>query len=103
MKKKQFWSKLGLLIKPTRKKFSQTHCMMPTPFQLSKDKFRVFFATRNKKNQSSISYCDVLFKKKIEIKHKKKISLSIGKLGAFDDNGVLPSSIVKNKNTYFFY
>ena len=96
MKKKQFWSKLGLIIKPTKKKFSQTHCMVPTPFKLSKDKFRVFFATRNKKNQSNISYCDISFKKKIEIKHTNNISLSLGELGTFDDSGVLPSSIIKN-------
>ena len=103
MKKKQFWSKLGLIIKPTKKKFSQTHCMVPTPFKLSKDKFRVFFATRNKKNQSNISYCDISFKKKIEIKHTNNISLSLGELGTFDDSGVLPSSIIKNKNMYFLY
>ena len=103
MKKKQFWSKLGLLIKPTKKNFSQTHCMLPTPIKLSKDKFRVFFATRNKKNQSIISYCDISFKKKIKIRHNNKISLSLGTLGAFDDNGVLPSSIIKNNNKYFLY
>lgn len=39
---------------------------------------------------------------KIYIVQKNK-SFSPGKLGHFDDNGVLPSSIIKIKNTYFMY
>ncbi len=102
---KQLWKKLGLIIKP-QKLFSwnRTHSMIPTPLYLGNDVYRIFFGTRNKSNQSCISYAEISLKEKITIiNYSKKISLEKGKIGTFDDNGVLPSCIIKNKNFFLMY
>ena len=52
MRKKQILIKNGILVRPTKQRWGQTHCMMPTPVKIAKNKFRVFYGTRNKKNQS---------------------------------------------------
>jgi len=100
----QIWKKKGLLISPLKKSWGLTHCMLPTPIMVSDKICRVFFGTRNKYNQSSITFADLKIDKSIKlIKYSKKISLKPGKLGHFDDNGVLPSSIIKKKNFYYLY
>lgn len=100
----QDWKKKGLIIKPPKTSWGQSHCMLPTPIKLTEKKIRVFYGTRNKKNQSSIGYADLEIKEKIKIlKNSRKKSLSLGKLGHFDDNGVLPSTIIKHKNYFYMY
>ncbi len=102
--KKQIWIPQGFLIKPTKKSWGKTHCMLPTPLKISKNKYRIFYATRNKNNQSCITFSEVEFNKKIKvINNISSISLSRGKLGCFDDNGVLPSSIIKKNNNFYMY
>jgi len=100
----QTWKRLGLIFKTLNLDWSKTHSMLPTPFKLNRHNYRIFFGTRNIKNQSSIGFFDFDFKNfKIKNKSKKK-SFDIGELGSFDDNGVLPSSIIKHNNkTYLFY
>ncbi len=98
---------LGIIFKPLKKfSWSSTHCMLPTVFKIKNNKLRIFFGTRNKKNVSSIGFVDLIYeKKKIKIiKYSKSPVLKPGLLGSFDDNGVLPSSIIKkNKSFYLFY
>lgn len=101
----QYWKKKGLIIKP-KKFFSwdRTHCMIPTPIYLGGDNYRIFFGTRNYNNQSSITYAEISLGKKVAVlKYFKKQSLIKGKLGAFDDNGVLPSCIIREKSFYLMY
>ena len=76
--------------------------MVPTPIYLGNDVFRIFFGTRNYDKQSCIAYAEISLKKKITIlRYSKKPSLKKGELGAFDDNGVLPSCIIKKKKIFF--
>jgi predicted GH43/DUF377 family glycosyl hydrolase len=101
----QNWKKIGLFLRPNkRNKWNISHCMVPTALKLSKNSYRIFYATRNKKNQSVITYADIKIEKNIKVINKSKnISLNTGKLGAFDDNGVLPSCVIKHKNKYLMY
>ena len=98
---------LGIIFKPKKKhSWSLTHCMIPTVFKLNNHKIRIFFGSRNKNNVSSIGFVDLHYKKnKFEIiKYSNKPVLTPGLLGSFDDNGVLPSCIIKkNKFFYLFY
>ena len=104
MKKLQCWKTFGLIIKPKNKKWSKTHCMLPTPYKLSENKYRIFYGTRNSDNQSSITFTDIVFGKKIKILNSPNSpSLSHGSLGNFDDNGVLPSSIIKKNRDILMY
>ena len=89
---------LGLILKPKKKfSWSKSHCMLPTVLKLDEKKIRIFFGSRNKYNVSSISFADFSYiKKKLKlINISKKPILKPGLLGAFDDNGVLPSSIIR--------
>lgn len=100
------WKKLGLIIKPKKNKFWEAkYSMLPTPLELDdRGTFRIFYSSRNKKNQSIIKFTDINLDKKIKIiKHSTKPSLSPGDLGCFDDNGVTPSCVVKNKKQLFLY
>ena len=103
-KNTQVWKRLGLIFNTLNVNWSKTHYMLPTPFKLNVNNYRIFFGTRNKENQSSIGFFDFNFKNfKIKNKSKKKC-LTIGELGSFDDNGVLPSCVIKHdKQIYLFY
>ena len=83
-----------------KNRWSKSHCMLPTLININDKTTRVFYATRNFKNQSVVSYSDIHFDNNdeiIQVIQSKKISLNIGDLGNFDDNGVLPSSLIKIK------
>ncbi len=99
------WQKLGRICRPLKNSFwTKSYCMLPTPLKLSFDKFRIFYSSRNIKNQSYISFTDIEIKDKIRvIGHAKRPVLSPGELGCFDDNGVTPSSVVRHKNKIYMY
>ena len=102
----QIWKRLSTFLPSKNNSFSVSHCMLPTPIKIKKNAYRVFYGSRNKKGISRIFFSDVFLKKNsLVIKRKKsKPCLSNGKLGAFDDNGVLPSSIIKiGKKIYLYY
>ena len=62
------WKKLGLVIKPNKTKFWEAkYCMLPTPLKLNNNGlFRIFYSTRNKNNQSIITFTDIDIKKKLK-------------------------------------
>ena len=96
---------INLIYKPNKKlKWSKSHAMLPVSIKIKKNIFRIFFSSRNKNNQSNISFIDYdLVKKKIVYENKNSC-FQIGKLGCFDDNGVVASSIIKyNKMLYLYY
>ncbi len=97
----------GIIFKPKKSfNWSFSHCMLPTVFKKNNSTIRIFFGSRNKNNISSIGFVDMKYKNKkfYTIKYSTKPVLKPGLLGSFDDNGVLPSSIIKkNKLYYMFY
>jgi hypothetical protein len=96
---------MGLIIKPKNFfSWDKSHCMIPTPVHLGGDIYRIFFGTRNNKNQSSVTYADINLAEKITVlKYSQMQALKKGKVGAFDDNGVLPSCVIKKKTSFFLY
>ena len=93
----QIWKSLGNIFKPIQFNWSKTHCMLPTVYKFDNNRARIFFGSRNSKNISSIGYLDLAYKNgciKV-LNYSKKPILKPGLLGTFDDNGVLPSSIIK--------
>ena len=79
--------------------------MLPTPCQIDGSLYKIYFAGRNENNQSHIGYAV------IDIKEPEKVLdmsvepvLAPGRLGTFDDNGVLPSCVLQNdKSTFLYY
>ena len=102
----QNWKSLGLIYKPFKKLYwSKSHCMTPTIYKLNANTIRVFFGSRNKKNVSSVGYVDLRYiKNRFKIlKYSSKPVLNPGDLGTFDDNGVIPSCIIKSKNLFYLF
>ncbi len=97
---------LGIVFRPKKKfSWSLTHCMIPTIVKLKNNKIRIFFGTRNSKNVSSVGFVDLINKNdKFEItNYSKKPVLTPGLLGTFDDNGVLPSCVIKKKKFFYLF
>lgn len=98
--KVQKWRKLGLIIEPDKRlSWTQTHCMVPTPYSLGAGIFKVFFSGRDAQNRSHIGHATV------DLNHEGRVIdystepvLSPGELGCFDDNGVTPSCVVNLPN-----
>ena len=102
---KFMWKKIGRISKPLQNSFwTKSHCMLPTALKINDNIFRVFYSSRNKDNQSFITYTDIEIKEKVKILgHAKKPVLSPGNLGCFDDNGVTPSSVIRVKKKILLY
>jgi hypothetical protein len=100
------WKKLGQIITPEKiqRDWMITHAMDPTVDHLGGDIFRIYFCGRNKENQSLIGFADIDIKNPQKILNfSEKPVLGLGKLGAFDDNGVTASSIISVGTRKFLY
>ena len=98
------WKSEGLIFKPSKKvNFIKSHGWVPTPYKISKNLFKIFYAGRDKFNHSNIFSFDYCFKKKKIISFTKKPVLKKGALGYFDDCAVIPSHVIKIKNKIFLY
>ena len=89
------WKKTGLIIKPqTDKWWSLSHAMVPTPDNLGGGIFRIYYSSRNDKNQSHVTWADVDLNEPFHVvRYSESPALLPGDLGCFDDNGVTPSCI----------
>ena len=91
--------------KPDDEFFS--HAQLPTPLVIAEDRVRVFFATRNKQQQSKIYSIDLIYNKKHNsfnwVSFIKKPVLSTGLAGTFDEHGVYPSSVIKIGLTFYMF
>jgi hypothetical protein len=82
-----------------------THAAVPTVDIINEKIWRIYFASRDADNRSLISFIEVEAGKPSNILyvHDKPI-LPLGKLGTFDDNGLMPSWIVTvNSIKYLYY
>jgi hypothetical protein len=84
--------------------WSQTHAQIPSPDVLPNGRIRVYYSTRDKLNRSLTSFIEVNADNPSEIlyAHDRPI-LEFGKLGCFDDCGVMPSSVVTYKGIKYLY
>ena len=99
------WEKKGLVIQPDEKiNWMKTHAMLPTPYQIDGSIYRIYFAGRNEQNQSHIGYAliDMNEPEKV-IEYAENAVLCPGRLGTFDDNGVLSSCLLQHDNELLMY
>ena len=99
------WIKKGLVIKPNPEIWwMRTHAMMPTPYHLGGSRYRIYFAGRNDQNQSHIGYAVIDLVRPTQVEYYSEDAvLAPGRLGTFDDNGVLSSCILPLKDRLFMY
>lgn len=100
------WRKLGLVWSPnSHSPWAQSHATCPSPFLREEGTLRVYFASRDKENIGRIGYVDVNSENLTEVLMvSEKPALDIGGPGTFDDNGVVPTSLIKgNDGRLFLY
>lgn len=99
------WEKKGLIFKTQNfNDWRDNSALQPTPL-IFDDKIRFYVGFRDKNGISRIGYID-LDKKNPEkiLKVSQNPVLDIGKDGAFDEFGVVPSTIIKrDKKIYMYY
>jgi hypothetical protein len=99
------WVKNGLIFAPQRQhEWVVTHAMLPIADHISGDLYRIYFSGRDVFNRSLIGYAeiDITNAHKI-IKLSPQPVLGLGKLGAFDDNGVSPTWLVNRGGKKYLY
>jgi hypothetical protein len=77
---------------------------VPTPYALNEDTIRIFFAPRNAHGQSIPTFIDVDADDPLKVRyvHDRPI-MSLGKLGTFDDGGIMPCCTVPTENGLYLY
>lgn len=99
------WIKKGLIFKTDGiKAWSRTHAQVPFALPLGKDILRIYYATRDAKSRSSVSYIetDINDPAKILYEHPD-VCLGPGADGDFDDCGAMPSWFVVQGNQIWLY
>jgi hypothetical protein len=97
------WKKLGLVFDPQTRDYIKSHAQVPTALDLG-DKIRVFYAARTEKNQSYTLFVDLNPDNLSEVLYEHKESVfSPAVPGAFDDEGIMPSSVFKHEGKVWMY
>lgn len=98
------WEKQGLIFSPSGEyPWLKTHGMLPTAELLGTDLVKIYFGSRNDDNQSHLGWIiyDLLNREILD--YAREPILAPGKLGTFDDNGVLPSSVIDTGSKKLMY
>lgn len=98
------FEKRGLIYCPNKENiWRQQFAMLPTPLLIG-NVLRIYLGICDANNVGRIGYVDVNPENPSEvIKVSEKPVLDIGLAGCFDDNGVVPVSILKTDNKIFLY
>jgi hypothetical protein len=99
------WIKKGLIFRPQNNYgWMISHASIPLVDSVNDEELRIYFGTRDRQGRSLPTYLEVFADDPQQILyiHDQPI-LSLGKLGTFDDNGIMPSWIVNNGNKKYLY
>ena len=100
------WIKKGRIFDPSHSDMAwiKSHAALPTTLLIDKDTVRIYFSTRDEQGRSVPTFLEAQADnpKNIKYIHSKPI-LPLGKLGTFDDNGIMPSSLVKKGGDLYLY
>tara|TARA_B110001452_G_scaffold12066_1_gene9913 strand:+ start:1621 stop:2517 length:897 start_codon:yes stop_codon:yes gene_type:complete len=93
----QNWKKLGLIYN------ADNYSSVPIGHFISKNIIRIFCSRRDAENQSTPFFIDYNLES-IKILNKQVINLDLGDAGTFDENGIMPTSlIIINSKLYLYY
>ncbi|MBD1396949.1 hypothetical protein H9Q13_07215 [Pontibacter sp. JH31] len=99
------WEKKGVLFNTDNNyEWMVSHACVPTALVLPDNRIRIYFAPRNNKGQSIPTYIEVSGENPSEVLyvHDKPI-LPLGKIGTFDDGGIMPCSVVETEGKIYIY
>jgi hypothetical protein len=99
------WIKKGLIFKPDRNfDWMVSHACIPVMDRVNEDVLRIYIAPRDEQGRSRPAYIEVEADnpQNILYVHDKPV-LPLGRLGTFDDNGIMPAWIVNHQNKKYLY
>lgn len=99
------WQKKGQIYKSKGKfEWDRTHAQAASAIKLNNNRIRIYFSTRDKKNRSRPTFIDVSSNnlKKVVYIHDEPI-LELGCAGSFDDSGIMPTWVLRNKDEIWLY
>lgn len=99
------WEKKGLIFIPDKDiNWMVAYAALPVAYHLDGDIYRIYFAGRNDRDQSSIGYFEMDITNPTEVINvSKEPVLSYGDTGYFDSDGVYPSSILRMGDKLYMY
>ncbi len=99
------WNKRGLIYSLSNKEGQvNTHAQLPIPLRLNEDTIRVYFSARDNRGRAFPTYIDINSQQPRNVKYvNDKPLISLGELGAFDDNGVMASSLLYHEGKVLMY
>jgi hypothetical protein len=99
------YERQGLVYAPTGAPWHRSHCQNPFAQPLSASRYRVHFAARDEKNRSQGGWADVEVQsdRLVAVGAATRPSLELGRLGAFDDCGAMPGSLVTHRGRLLMY
>lgn len=98
------WKKLGLIFKPGRFTWMVGHAQNPFAEPMGGDRYRIYFAGRDKNNRARGGWVDIDMKMPKEILDLgREPLLDLGELGCFDDCGIMPSCVVNRGGSKYMY
>jgi hypothetical protein len=99
--------RLGLKFKPTGNGWTVSHGQNPFAEDLGGGRVRLHFACRDDKKRSRGASLDAtwdqLVAENTPLTDQPQMTLEIGALGAFDDCGAMPSSLVNHRGAQYLY
>jgi hypothetical protein len=99
------WVKKGLIFKPEGQyEWVTTHAMLPITDHICGDLYRIYFSGRDKLNRSLTGYIEIdITNPQRILKLSSEPILSLGSLGAFDDNGISPTWMINYQGEKYLY
>ena len=99
------WNKRGLIYNvDSRLPWARTHAQIPTVDVVSETRMRIFFGSRDSANRSLIGRMEVdALNPSNILSIQAEPLLPLGSRGAFDDCGMMPSSVVDSHGLKYLY
>lgn len=99
------WEKMGRVYAPDgRMEWAKHYAFPPTPYRLADDVLRIYLAFCDAGTVGRIGYVDVDPRDPSKVLGvSEQPVLDIGQPGAFDENGILPTSIVEHEGKLYLY
>lgn len=99
------WEKRGLIFRADgRHDWMAHHACVPVPDRISDDVLRIYFGPRDAQGRTVTAFIEVEADDPSHVLyvHDRPV-LGLGTLGAFDDSGAMPSSIVNHDGRKYLY
>jgi hypothetical protein len=102
------WNKLGVIFSTTpdhrQGDWMVSHACVPTALALPNGRIRVYFAPRDTQGRSWPTFIEVDGQdpRRLLYVHDHPV-MKLGELGTFDDNGIMPGSIVEAEELLYLY